>query len=175
MQGFEPGLHTHTDQWWTACRQNIWCAGYKPHHRRQYQKIEIERSVIQPVWFRSALAWCGSISLLINLSLLKFQPLYIRHLHNTLDANITGSTRIGRFGINAFINQYNTDGYSIRPYSVERSKLPISRTTPQLELNYPVTNNTTLGISVRYNYEHIKNELAVSTMELLHIPMAEIK
>ncbi|MEO6489009.1 MAG: TonB-dependent receptor [Ferruginibacter sp.] len=82
--------------------------------------------------------------------------------YNTFDGNITGSTRIGKVGMSAFINQYNTDGYSIRPFSVERSKLPVSRTTPQLQVSYHVSSKTNITISARYNYEYIKNELAVS-------------
>ena len=125
------------------------------------KKIEIVKGPSSSLYGSEALA--GVINIITDKSFASKISASVRYgTYNTLDANITGSTRIGRLGINAFINQYNTDGYSIRPYSVERSKLPISRTTPQLELNYPVTNNTTLGISVRYNYEHIKNELAVS-------------
>ena len=81
---------------------------------------------------------------------------------NTSDANINASTRIGKLGMNAFFNAYHTNGYSVRPNSIERSSLPVWRVTPQLKLNYIFSDRTTLNISARFNHEYIKNEIVVS-------------
>ncbi len=125
------------------------------------KKIEIVKGPSSSLYGSEALA--GVINIITDKTYDPKINASVRYgTYNTLDANITASTRIGKLGISAFINQYNTDGYSIRPYSVERSKLPISRTTPQLQFNYPVNDKTNISLSIRYNYEHIKNELAVS-------------
>ena len=125
------------------------------------KKIEIVKGPSSSLYGSEALA--GVINVITDKTFNNKINASVRYgTYNTLDANIAASTRIGKLGISAFINQYNTDGYSIRPYSVERSKLPISRTTPQLQFNYRVNDKTNISLSIRYNYEHIKNELAVS-------------
>ena len=130
------------------------------------KKIEIVKGPSSSLYGSEALA--GVINIITDKTFSKKLSTSIRYgTYNTFDENISASTRIGKLGISAFINQYNTDGYSIRPYSVERSKLPISRTTPQLQLNYPLSNKTNIDLVVRYNYEHIKNELAVSNNGLV--------
>lgn len=125
------------------------------------RKIEIVKGPSSGLYGSEALA--GVINIITDKS---YDPTFggsVRYgTYNTLDANVSGAARIGKLGIRAFINQFNTDGYSIRPFSVERSKLPITRTTPQLQLNYPLSSKTNWHLSARYNYEYIKNELAVS-------------
>ncbi len=125
------------------------------------KKIEIVKGPSSSLYGSEALA--GVVNIISDKSYSSKLNASVRYgTYNTFDANINAATRVGRLGINAFINQYNTDGYSIRPNTVERSKLPISRTTPQIQFNYPLSNKTNINLSVRYNYEHIKNELAVS-------------
>lgn len=125
------------------------------------KKIEIVKGPSSSLYGSEALA--GVINIITDKSYDKKVNLSARYgTYNSLDANITAAGRIGKAGISAFLNQYNTDGYSIRPYSVERSKLPVNRTTPHLNFNLPFSNKTSINLSLRYNYEHIKNELAVS-------------
>ena len=125
------------------------------------KKIEIVKGPSSSLYGSEALA--GVINIITDKSYDKKLNISARYgTYNSLDANINAAGRIGKAGINVFFNQYNTDGYSIRPYSVERSKLPVSRSTPQLQFNYPFSNKTSFNLSLRYNYEHIKNELAVS-------------
>lgn len=125
------------------------------------RKIEIVKGPSSSLYGSEALA--GVINIITDKS---FKPALRASLrygtYQTLDANVSASTRIGKVGLNAFINQYSTDGYSIRPFSVERSKLPIQRTTPQLQVQVPLSAKTNWLTSLRYNYEYIKNELAVS-------------
>ena len=125
------------------------------------KKIEIVKGPSSSLYGSEALA--GVINIITDKSYEKKLNIAARYgTYNSLDANITAAGRVGKAGINIFFNQYNTDGYSIRPFSVERSKLPVSRSTPQLQFNYPFSNKTSFNLSLRYNYEHIKNELAVS-------------
>lgn len=125
------------------------------------KKIEIVKGPSSSLYGSEALA--GVINIITDRSYNNKISASLRYgTYNTIDANISASTRLGKLGISAFFNQYNTDGYSIRPFTVERSKLPVSRTTPQLEFNYPISYKTNISLSLRYNYEHIKNELAVS-------------
>jgi len=125
------------------------------------KKIEIVKGPSSSLYGSEALA--GVINIITDKSYDKKLNISARYgTYNSLDANINAAGRIGKAGINVFFNQYNTDGYSIRPFSVERSKLPVSRSTPQLQFNYPFSNKTSINLSLRYNYEHIKNELAVS-------------
>lgn len=125
------------------------------------KSIEIVKGPSSSLYGSEALA--GVINIITDKTYDRKLSTSVRYgTYNTFDGNITATTRLGKLGINAFINQYNTDGYSIRPFSVERSKLPISKTTPQLQLNYRLNNKTSINLSARYNYEFIRNELAVS-------------
>jgi outer membrane receptor for ferrienterochelin and colicins len=79
--------------------------------------------------------------------------------YNTFDVNVQASTTFKKLGINYFVNNYNTDGYSIRPYSTERSLKPIWRLTNQLNLQYPITLKVKANLGIRYNNEYIKDDL----------------
>ncbi len=130
------------------------------------KKIEIVKGPSSSLYGSEALA--GVINIITNKAFTPSLNASMRYgTYHTFDANITAATRIGKLGISGFINQYNTDGYSIRPSSAERSKLPVSRTTPQIQLNYRASHKTDINVSARYNYEYIKNELAVSNNGLV--------
>jgi outer membrane receptor for ferrienterochelin and colicins len=125
------------------------------------KKIEIVKGPSSSLYGSEALA--GVINIITDRSFNNKLDATVRFgTYNTWDLNLAGSTRAGKLGVNAFINSYSTDGYSIRPSSVERSKLPVWRLTPQVQLSYPLSKKTQLNISTRYNYEYIKNELAIS-------------
>jgi len=82
--------------------------------------------------------------------------------YNTLDANVNTTFHVGKLAVNAFINNYNTDGYSIRPFSVERAANPIWKFTNNINLSYPFSEKTKLAIAIRNTYEDIRNEIAVT-------------
>ena len=79
---------------------------------------------------------------------------------NTADININASTTYKKFGINYFFNNYNTDGFSVRPFSVDRAVNPIWRLTNQVNIQYPISLKIKANLNIRYNYEYIKNELS---------------
>ncbi len=64
--------------------------------------------------------------------------------------------------LQVFSNYYSTNGFSIRPNSIERTVAPIERLTNQIQINYPFSNKTKLSVLARYNYENIINKIAVT-------------
>jgi outer membrane receptor for ferrienterochelin and colicins len=79
------------------------------------------------------------------------------------DLTLKGSTTINnKLGLQFSSNAYYLDGISFRPFSTDRMAQPIRRLTNQLMVNYPFSNRTKLAVSVRYTYDHIKQEFAVS-------------
>jgi outer membrane receptor for ferrienterochelin and colicins len=125
------------------------------------KKIEVVKGPSSSLYGSEALA--GVINVITDKSYAKKLSTSLRYgTYNTVDAGVTAAQRFGKLGVNAFTNYYRTDGFSIRPSSVERAKLPITRITPQVQLQYAFSNKTTLNLSLRYNYEYIKNELATS-------------
>ncbi len=80
---------------------------------------------------------------------------------NTIDGSMNGALRLGKFNVNAFLNTNSSEGYSLRPNSIQRTVEPFWRLTNQLQLGYSVSKKTRLGASIRYNYENIQNSIAV--------------
>jgi outer membrane receptor for ferrienterochelin and colicins len=125
------------------------------------KKIEVIKGPSSSLYGSEALA--GVINVITDKSYAEKLNANLRYgTYNTLDAGLTAAKQFGKLGVNAFTNYYRTDGFSIRPSSVERAKLPITRITPQVQLRYAFNNKTNLSVSLRYNYEYIKNELATS-------------
>jgi len=125
------------------------------------RKIEIVKGPSSGLYGSEALA--GVINIITDKSYDGSGQVSAPHgTYQTVDLNGSAGMRFGKLGVQAFINHFRTDGYSIRPFSVERSKLPISRTTPQLQLNMPLGSRTTWNGSGRYNHENIKNEITVT-------------
>jgi outer membrane receptor for ferrienterochelin and colicins len=125
------------------------------------KKIEIVKGPSSSLYGSEAMA--GVINIITDKSPAdKFNASLRYGTYNTLDANVGGGFHIGKLGVNAFVNRYSSDGFSIRPNTVERTVAPLWRLSNQLQLTYPISNKTKIDLSVRYSYEHIKNEYAVS-------------
>ncbi|TAF55678.1 MAG: TonB-dependent receptor [Sphingobacteriia bacterium] len=82
--------------------------------------------------------------------------------YNTLDAQLGGRLRGKAWQYQAFGNFYRTDGFSIRPNSVERSVAPVERFTVQQQLGYRFNHRLKLSASLRYNDESIRNLISVT-------------
>ncbi len=82
--------------------------------------------------------------------------------YHTADFNLTGSFRKNKLAYQGFGNIYRTDGYSIRPNSVERNIAPIQRYTMQHHFNWYFSTKTNLSLNFRWNDEHIKNIISVT-------------
>jgi len=81
---------------------------------------------------------------------------------NTGDFNAFGSFRKNKFAYQGFGNIYTTDGFSIRPNSIERSIAPIKRYTMQHNFNYYFNDKTNLLFNFRMNNEKIINLISVN-------------
>lgn len=82
--------------------------------------------------------------------------------YNTTDLNLSGSIRKNKLAYQGFLNSYATDGFSIRPNSVERSIAPIKRFTMQHNFNYYFSTKTNASFNFRMNEEKIINIIAVT-------------
>ena len=82
--------------------------------------------------------------------------------YNTKDFNCNTTFSKGKFTFSHFLNSYQSDGFSIRPYAVERTVAPIWRLTNQFHTSYQASAKTKIDIDLRYAYEHIQNEIAVT-------------
>ena len=82
--------------------------------------------------------------------------------YNTKDFNCNTTFSKGKFTFSHFLNSYQSDGFSIRPYAVERTVAPIWRLTNQFHTSYQASVKTKIDIDLRYAYEHIQNEIAVT-------------
>lgn len=124
------------------------------------RKIEIVRGPSSSLYGSEALA--GVINIITDKSFDRKTIASLRYgTYQTADANLSFSGKFKKLGTSFFVNTFRTNGYSIRPFSVERSRSPIGRITPQLRLNYTLNSRTSLSIQARYNYEHILNEITV--------------
>lgn len=125
------------------------------------KKVEIVKGPVSSLYGSEAMA--GVINIITDKSKQTKLNSSIRYgTYNTLDANITSAFRLKNISINGFVNSYSTNGFSIRPFSVERTVAPLWRFTNQWNVNIPFGIKTKLNIAVRNNYENIKNEIAVT-------------
>jgi outer membrane receptor for ferrienterochelin and colicins len=125
------------------------------------KKIEIVKGPSSSLYGSEAMA--GVINIITEKPVeTKFNTSVRYGTYNTLDANVGGSIHWGKLGINAFVNSYTSDGFSIRPNTATRTVAPLFRLTNQLQISYPFSAKTKLDVTLRYSYEHIKNEYAVS-------------
>lgn len=130
------------------------------------KKVEIVKGPVSSLYGSEALA--GVINIITDKATYNKLNTSLRYgSYNSFDANVSGTFRIKKISINGFVNSYSTDGFSIRPYSVERTVAPIWRLTNQWNINFPFSQKTKLNISIRNNYENIKNEIAVTNTGLV--------
>lgn len=124
------------------------------------KKIEIIKGPSSSLYGSEALA--GVINIITDKSYQRKFNAGLRYgTYNTTDLNLGYNDRIGKLGISWQGNGYYTDGYSVRPNTVERAKLPILRLTQNLNLHYPLSARTQITLGLRYNFEQFKNELGV--------------
>ena len=125
------------------------------------QKIEIVKGPSSSLYGSEAMA--GVINIITKQPINNNYSAGIRYgTYNTTDANISAATKFNKLLVQVFSNYYSTDGFSIRPNSVERTVAPIERLTNQVQFNYPFSNKTKLSILGRYSYEKIINKIAVT-------------
>lgn len=125
------------------------------------KKIEIVKGPSSSLYGSEALA--GVINIITEKPLQNKLNAGVRYgTYNTSDLNLGGTVHIGKVAINGFAGSYKSDGFSIRPFTVERTVAPIWRFTSNLNIAYPISAKTKLSVAIRHAYENIKNELAVT-------------
>ena len=125
------------------------------------KQIEIVKGPSSSLYGSEAMA--GVINIITDQSKINKLNLSARYgSYNTGDFNIAGSFRKNKFAYQGFGNIYTTDGYSVRPNSVERSIAPIKRYTMQHNLNYYFTDKTNLLFNFRMTNEKITNLIEVT-------------
>lgn len=125
------------------------------------KKIEIVKGPSSSLYGSEALA--GVINIITNKPNNNTLNLSARYgSFNTTDINVGGSFNKKKFSYQGFANAYFTDGFSIRPSSVERAIAPIQRNTTQHNFGYKFSPKTSLSVNFRYNDEKIKNIIAVT-------------
>ena len=82
--------------------------------------------------------------------------------YNTKDGNISITKRLNKLHAQTFYNYFSTDGFSVRPNSNNRFITPISRSTFTQNIQYKLTDKTSIDGSIRYNTENIKSIIAVA-------------
>lgn len=82
--------------------------------------------------------------------------------YKTFDGNISLTKKWNKIKLQIFYNNYSTDGFSVRPNSNNRFITPITRSTFTQNIQYYVTNKTSIDGSFRYNKENIKSIIAVA-------------
>ena len=98
------------------------------------RKVEIVKGPSSSLYGSEALA--GVINVITDKTFANKLTAGLRYgSYNTLDAHVQASVRKNKLGVSLFLDNYRTDGYSIRPYSVERSKLPVWRDRKSTRLN----------------------------------------
>jgi outer membrane receptor for ferrienterochelin and colicins len=82
--------------------------------------------------------------------------------YKTFDGNFSLTKRWNKIKFQSFYNNYSTDGFSVRPNSNNRFITPITRSTFTQNIQYNITNKTSIEGSFRYNKENIKSIIAVA-------------
>ena len=125
------------------------------------KKIEIVKGPSSSLYGSEAMA--GVINIITDQSQKNKVEASVRYgTYNTKDINLNTNFSKGKFSFAHFLNNYQSDGFSIRPYSVERTVAPIWRLTNQFHAAYQATAKTKIELDLRYAYEHIQNQIAVT-------------
>ncbi len=76
----------------------------------------------------------------------------------TMDANVSASARLKKFGISASLNRNSSDGYSLTNTAVGKTVNPYYSYTTQAKLEQEFSNAIKAGVSFRY-YDETQNDL----------------
>lgn len=127
------------------------------------KKIEIVKGPSSSLYGSEAMA--GVINIITDNTPSKQLSASLRYgTYNTMDANINFSHKIKKLTLNGLLNNYNSDGFSIRPFTIERTVAPIWRITNQWNFSYALSDKVKINFLARYHYEKIKNKIATSNV-----------
>lgn len=125
------------------------------------KKIEIVKGPSSSLYGSEAMA--GVINIITDKKNTDAFAANIRYgSYNTKDGNISITKRLNKLHAQTFYNYFSTDGFSVRPNSNNRFITPISRSTFTQNIQYKLTDKTSIDGSIRYNTENIKSIIAVA-------------
>lgn len=125
------------------------------------KKIEIVKGPSSSLYGSEAMA--GVINIITDKKNTDAFAANIRYgSYNTKDGNISITKRLNKIHAQTFYNYFSTDGFSVRPNSNNRFITPISRSTFTQNIQYKLTDKTSIDGSIRYNTENIKSIIAVA-------------
>ena len=125
------------------------------------KKIEIVKGPSSSLYGSEAMA--GVINIITDKKNTDAFAANIRYgSYNTKDGNISITKRLNKLYAQTFYNYFSTDGFSVRPNSNNRFITPISRSTFTQNIQYKLTDKTSIDGSIRFNTENIKSIIAVA-------------
>lgn len=125
------------------------------------KKIEIVKGPSSSLYGSEAMA--GVINIITDKKNTDAFAANIRYgSYNTKDGNISITKRLNKLHAQTFYNYFSTDGFSVRPNSNNRFITPISRSTFTQNIQYKLTDKTSIDGSIRFNTENIKSIIAVA-------------
>lgn len=127
------------------------------------RKVEIVKGPSSSLYGSEALA--GVINIITDQPAADRLSATLRYgRYNTIDGSVNGSIKRGKFSGTAFLNSNSSEGYTLLPYSAQKTVEPFWRFTQQYQAGYDFSAKTKLSANLRYNYEDIRNSIAVSNL-----------
>jgi|694.fasta_scaffold29113_7 outer membrane receptor for ferrienterochelin and colicins len=80
---------------------------------------------------------------------------------NTVDGSFNFSRRLNKTDIQGGFNYNRSEGYSLKPNSIQQTVEPYWRSTQHVNVNHKLNEKWKMGVGYRHNNTDIKNEIAV--------------
>ena len=127
------------------------------------KKIEIVKGPSSSLYGSEALA--GVINIITDNNPQKNIQSFLRLGNfNQIQANVLGSIASKKLFYTGSVDFNRSDGYSVRPFSLERVINPLYRLTSQNEIKYVMTPTSSLNFQLRYNYNKIINTIETTNL-----------
>lgn len=127
---------------------------------RNIRKIEIIKGPSSSLYGSEALG--GVINIITDRSGQNKTDLALRYgRFNTVDATFNFSRRFNKTDIQGSVNHNRSEGYSLRPNSIQQTVEPYSRGNQQFSIHHAFSPRWKIGTGIRHNATHIENTIAV--------------
>lgn len=127
---------------------------------RNIRKIEIIKGPSSSLYGSEALG--GVINIITDRSGQNKTDLALRYgRFNTLDATFNFSRRFNKTDVQGSLNHNRSEGYSLRPNSIQQTVEPYRRGNQQFSIHHTFSPHLKIGTGIRHNSTHIENTIAV--------------
>lgn len=127
---------------------------------RNIRKIEIIKGPSSSLYGSEALG--GVINIITDRAGQNKTDMALRYgRFNTLDGTLNFSRRFKKTDIQASANYNRSEGYSLRPNSIQQTVEPYRRSTQQFSVHHPLSTRWKIGTGLRNNTTYIYNTIAV--------------